>query len=110
MEWVLVLALPLRSCDLGKPCRTSVSPFGEMGEEEYLSFEDSVEMLRSGDYVFALWLAPEIWSEGISDRIGSVEGVHVKSGVHSYQSIQSGYCWLKLFCLNKALVWEAKRP
>lgn len=80
---VRVLALPLRSCDLGKRCRTSVSPFGITGEEEYLSF--AVEMLLSGDYMFELLLAPEKWSEGISDCIRLVEGVHVKSGVHSYQ-------------------------
>lgn len=31
----------------------------------------------------ALLLAPETWGEGIINRIGLVEGVHMKSGVHS---------------------------
>lgn len=33
--------------------------------------------------MFALLLVPEKWGEGIIDRTGLVEGVHVKSGVHS---------------------------
>lgn len=44
---VRVLALPLRSCDLGKPRRTSVSPFGETGEESVCLLLGI--LLRSGE-------------------------------------------------------------
>lgn len=35
--------------------------------------------------MFALLLAPEKWGEGVIDRVALVEGVYVKSGVHSSQ-------------------------